>query len=154
MISGGQTGADRAAWRAARAFRVASGGSMPKGFLAEDGPHPEFAQRYGATELATDRELARIEQNVHDSDATVWFGDTTTPDAHATVAACQRLRRPCMPIHPDAEFEPSQVATWITANRIKTLNVAGNRERAEPGISDRVERFLGQVLEQLGHRQA
>jgi len=43
IISGGQSGADRAGWRAARTFGILSGGWMPRGFLAEDGPHPEFA---------------------------------------------------------------------------------------------------------------
>ena len=43
VISGGQTGADQAGWRAARAFGIPTGGAMPKGFLTEDGPCPEFA---------------------------------------------------------------------------------------------------------------
>jgi hypothetical protein len=47
-ISGGQTGADQAAWRAAKAHAIATGGWMPKGFLTEDGPRPEFAELYGA----------------------------------------------------------------------------------------------------------
>ena len=58
-----------------------------------------------------------------------------------------------MPVYPDASFEPSHIATWIAENQIKTLNVAGNSEGEEPGIGDRVERFLGQVLQQLGHQQ-
>ena len=57
-----------------------------------------------------------------------------------------------MPVYPGASFEPSHVATWITENQIRTLNVAGNREAEEPGIGDRVERFLGEVLQLLGHR--
>ncbi len=59
-----------------------------------------------------------------------------------------------MPVYPGASFEPSHVATWIRENQIKTLNVAGNSEGEEPGIGDRVERFLGQVLQQLGHQRA
>ena len=58
-----------------------------------------------------------------------------------------------MPVYPGALFEPSHVAAWIAENKIKTLNVAGNREHEEPGIGDRVERFLGQVLQHLGHQQ-
>jgi hypothetical protein len=138
IISSGQTGADRAAWRAAKAFGVPTGGWMPGGFLAEDGPHPEFAQRYGAAELPTDSDSARTERNVRDSDATLWFGETTTSVAQATVGACHGCGKPCLPVYPGAAFEP--------------LNVAGNREGEEPGIGDRVERFLGQVLQQLGHQ--
>jgi hypothetical protein len=151
IITGGQTGADQAAWRAAEAFGVPTGGWMPKGFLTEDGPRPEFASGYGAVEMPTDSYPARTEENVRASDATLWFGETTTSGANATVGACQRLGKPCLPIGPGAAFEPSHVATWISENKIKTLNVAGNRETGEPGIGDRVERFLGQVLRLLGH---
>ncbi|MBV8128400.1 MAG: hypothetical protein JO114_12205 [Planctomycetaceae bacterium] len=46
---GGQTGADQAAWRVAKAFGVRSGGRMPNGFLTADGPRPQFAEEYAAT---------------------------------------------------------------------------------------------------------
>jgi hypothetical protein len=153
IISGGQTGADQAAWRAAQTFGVPAGGWMPKGFLTEEGPRPDFAERYGAAAMPAGSNLARTEQNVQDSDATLWFGETTTAGAQATVGACQRLGKPCMPVYPGASFEPSHVAAWIAENKIRTLNVAGNREREESGIGDRVERFLGEVLELLGHQQ-
>jgi len=154
VLSGGQTGADQAGWRAAKAFTVPTGGWMPKGFLTEDGPHPEFAEQYGAAAMPTDSEPARTEQNVQDSDATLWFGETTTSSAQATVGACHRFGKPCMPVYPGASFEPSHVARWIAEHNIKTLNVAGNREADESGIGDRVQRFLGQVLQQLGHEPA
>ncbi len=154
IISGGQSGADRAGWRAARTFGVSSGGWMPRGFLAEDGPHPEFADQYGAAELPADSVRDRTEQNVLATDATLWFGVTTTLRAQATVGACHRFAKPCMPVYSGASFEPCHVATWIAENKIGTLNVAGNREQEEPGIGDRVERFLGEVLQQLGHERA
>jgi len=152
IISGGQIGADQAAWRAARAFGIPTGGWMPEGFLTEDGPHPEFAQRSGATEMPTDNDLARIERNVRDSDGTLWLGDTTTLDAQATVGACHRLGRPCLPVYPSAIFKPSHVAKWVSENKIRTLNVAGNRETDEPGIGYRAEQFLVKVLQHLGHQ--
>jgi hypothetical protein len=154
IISGGQTGADQAAWRAARAFGIPTGGWMPQGFLTEDGSHPEFVERYAAVEMPTDSYPARTEQNVRDSDATLWFGLTTTSGAQETVGACQRLGKPCLPVYPGASFEPSHVATWIAENQFRTLNVAGNHESTEPGIGERVEQFLGQVLQQLGHQRA
>ncbi len=154
IISGGQSGADQAGWRAARTFGVSSGGWMTRGFLAEDGPHPEFADQYGAAELPTESDTTRTQRNVQDSDATLWFGVTTTSGAQATVGACHRFAKPCMPVKPGASFEPCQVATWIAENKFGTLNVAGNREDEEPGIGDRVERFLGEVLQQLGHERA
>jgi hypothetical protein len=154
IVSGGQTGADQAAWRAARAFHVATGGWMPKGFLTEDGPRPEFAEQFGAAEMPTENAAARTEQNVQDSDATLWFGETTTSSAHTTVGACHRFGKPCLPIYPSASFAPAQVAKWIVAGKFRILNVAGNRESDEPGIGERVEWFLGQVLDQLGHKRS
>jgi len=154
IISGGQTGADQAGWRAARVCCVSTGGWMPKGFLTEDGPHPEFARQFGAVEMPTDSALARTERNVQESDATLWFGETTTLGARTTVEACYRFGKPCLPVDPSASFEPSHVATWISEYKIRTLNVAGNRESDEPGIGERVERFLGEVLEQLGHERS
>ena len=152
LISGGETGANQATWRAATAFGVPTGGWMARGFLTEDGPHPEFAEQYGAAQLPSDSELARTEQNIQDSDATLWFGETTTPGAHETIAASLALGKPYMLVYPGASFAPAHVAAWIIENKIRTLNVAGNREEEEPGIGDRVERFLGEVLQQLGHK--
>jgi hypothetical protein len=71
IITGGQTGADQAAWRAARVYGLPTGGWLPKGFLTEDGPRPEFATLYGAQEMPTDSYRARTEQNVRDSHGTV-----------------------------------------------------------------------------------
>jgi hypothetical protein len=47
IISGGQTGVDRGALKAAKAAGLETGGWMPRGWLSEDGPHPEFAELYG-----------------------------------------------------------------------------------------------------------
>jgi hypothetical protein len=154
IISGGQTGANQAGWRAAKAFGVPTGGWMPMGLVTENGPCPEFAERFGAAELTAESNCAYLELNVHDSDATLWFGETTTSGAYATVDACQRFGKPCMPVYPAASFDPSHVAAWIAEHKIRTLNVAGSGESEEPGIGDRVEWFLGQVLQLLGHRRA
>jgi Circularly permutated YpsA SLOG family len=152
IISGGQTGADQAAWRAARACSIATGGSMPKGFLTEDGTRPEFATLYDAREMPTAAYPPRTRQNARDSDATLWFGDPTTPGAHTTLSACRTLDRPTMLVIPGELTRPSHVADWITQNRISGLNIAGNRESKAPGIGQDVERFLIELFRQLGHR--
>jgi hypothetical protein len=154
IVSGGQTGADQAGWRAARVVQISTGGWMPHRFLTEDGPRPEFAVQFGAAEMPTESTTARTERNVQDSDATLWFGETTTTGAHDTVGACLNFRKPCLPIAPSASFEPAQVAAWIIENHVKILNVAGNRESLEPGIGERVERFLGLVFEKLGFERS
>jgi hypothetical protein len=85
VITGGQTGADQAAWRAAKAFGIPTGGAMPLGFKTEDGPRPEFAEMYGAVEMPTTSYASRTRQNVKDSDATLWLGETDSPGAKATL---------------------------------------------------------------------
>src|SRR4051812_27916173 len=100
VVTGGQTGADQAGWRAARAAGIPTGGWMTRWFLTEaadgrgDEPHPEFAALSGAREMPTDRYAARTEANARDSDATLWFGATDTSGARATLGACRRLGRP------------------------------------------------------------
>jgi hypothetical protein len=54
---------------------------------------------------------------------------------------------------PAGPSEGSSVATWIAENRIKVLNVAGNRESRSPGIGARVERFLTEVFRRLSHER-
>src|SRR5437762_161045 len=50
VVSGGQAGADQGDWRAARALGIPTGGFMPRGFMTEAGPRPEFRELYGAVE--------------------------------------------------------------------------------------------------------
>jgi hypothetical protein len=71
VVSGGQTVADQAGWRAAKVPGIATGGWMPEGFLTEAGSRPEFAEMYGAVELAGGGYAERTRANVRDSDATV-----------------------------------------------------------------------------------
>ena len=68
IVSGGQTGADRAALDFAIKQKIPHGGWVPKGGLAEDGPLPK---KYKLTEMPTDSYQERTEQNVIDSDGTV-----------------------------------------------------------------------------------
>jgi hypothetical protein len=151
-ISGGQTGADQAAWRAAKAHAIATGGWMPKGFLTEDGPRPEFAELYGALEMPTDSYCLRTEQNVRDSQATLWFGSTDTPGAKTTLNACQGMGRPLLIVQ-QRQIRSTAAAVWLRSQPpITLLNFAGNRESKANGIGDRVEQFLAQLFRQLGHR--
>ena len=68
IISGGQTGADRAALDAAIELGIPHGGWIPKGRLTEDGPLPD---RYQLVEMPTASYPKRTEQNVIDSDGTL-----------------------------------------------------------------------------------
>jgi Circularly permutated YpsA SLOG family len=84
VISGGQTGADRGEWRAAKAEGILTGGAMPLGFLAEDGCHPDSAEQFGAHQLDSDDYRAPTEANVRVSDRTLWLGSPYMPGFHCT----------------------------------------------------------------------
>ncbi len=149
IVSGGQTGADQAGWRAGRSLGLPTGGWMPRGFETEDGHRPDFARLYGAVELAGGyRE--RTQANARDSDATVWFGDPTSPGGKTTLRACKALGRPVFLVAAGVT-RPSDLTTWLVVNRVEVLNVAGNRESTQPGIGVRVERFLIAALGRLAN---
>jgi hypothetical protein len=111
-MSGGQTGADQAGWRAARASGIAIGGWMPEGFLTEAGPRPDFGEMFGAVEMPGGGYPERTRVNVRDSGETVWFGDTKNPGRQTTLGASADLGNLV-----DLEFEgltrPSNLVAWV-----------------------------------------
>jgi hypothetical protein len=150
VISGGQTGADQAGWRAAQACGLETGGWMPKGFLTETGPRPEFTELYGAVEMATADYPARTRANVEASDGTLWLGSIESRDFRSTHDAALTRSRTCpFLIAYQGVTKPSAVAAWILSKQVRVLNVAGNRESVNPGIGARAERFLAEVFRRL-----
>jgi hypothetical protein len=70
IISGGQTGADRAALDWAIKHGIPHGGWCPKGRRSEDGP---IDAKYQLQETPSNNYAQRTEWNVKDSDGTVIF---------------------------------------------------------------------------------
>jgi hypothetical protein len=140
IVSGGQTGADRAGWDAALEFGLETGGWMPSGFLALDGLHPEFAAKYGARETRERDYPPRTRMNVRDSDATIIinFGLENSRGTTLAIGACVTAGKPKMVVtytHQGGWSEsPASVARWIEEHGVATLNVAGNREADEGGV--------------------
>jgi len=150
VISGGQTGADRAALIAANAAGIKTGGWMPQGFLANDGKHPEFAERYGIVELSSKRYPPRTAMNVKESDGTLRFAaNWDSPGEMLTLKLCKKYRKPILDITPGGQCTPNDVVAWIAANSIQVLNVAGNAEQTSPGIHEFVVEFLLDVFRLL-----
>jgi Circularly permutated YpsA SLOG family len=148
VISGGQTGADQAALRAAISAGIATGGFAPLGWETEAGPAP-WLKGYGLVEFSTSGYSPRTVANIRTSDATLWFGSAATPGAVMTLTTCLKLGKPVMIVRPGGAVKPSHVVAWIAENRFMVVNVAGNREAKFPGTGDRVERFLAEVFRQL-----
>jgi len=74
---------------------------MPNGFLTEEGRRPELAELYGAQEMPSDSYPQRTEQNVRDSDGTLWFGTNDIPGAKTTLNACEDMGKPLMLVIPN-----------------------------------------------------
>lgn len=151
LVTGGQTGADQAGWRAAKAVGLATGGWMPENFLTEAGPRPDFAEMFGAVEMPAGGYAERTWANARDSDGTVWFGYPGSPGGLTTLRACAGLGKSVYLVIDGLTHSPD-VAAWILAEEVRVLNVAGNRESTEPGIGERGERFLVAVFGRLGGR--
>ena len=137
IISGGQTGADRAALDFAVRHEMPHGGWVPKGRRAEDGRIPEI---YQLKQMLTDSYPERTEQNVIDSDGTVIISHGTPTGGSANTAEMARKHgRPWL--HLDMEMATVDEAAqrlqeWITDNSVGVLNVAGPRQSGDPAIYD------------------
>ena len=125
VISGGQTGVDRAALDAALDAGFKVGGWCPAGRRAEDGPIPD---RYPLTETKSKQYRVRTRLNVRDGEATLIIceGEPTGGTA-LTVKFCQKLNKPFLVVSPSDSVDTT--ITWIKENDVKVLNVAGPRER-------------------------
>jgi hypothetical protein len=143
IISGGQSGADRAALDAAIRLDIPHGGWLPRGRKAEDGPLPA---RYRLKETESDSYRERTEKNIVDSDGTliISFGPLTGGSA-LTESLALRHDRPCLTI--DLEEVPRTdaviaVEKWLKRLAIRTLNIAGPRASNEPRIYEAVLALL------------
>jgi hypothetical protein len=135
IISGGQTGADRAALDVALKLKIPCGGWCPADRRAEDGV---IANRYLLTPLPGAGYRQRTRKNVQESDGTVIaaFGKLTG-GSKATAADCTRFGKPCLVIDAGTTT-PAQaailLAVFLLRHRIHILNVAGPRASRQPGI--------------------
>jgi endonuclease YncB( thermonuclease family) len=147
IISGGQTGADRAALDFAIKHKIPHGGWVPEGRIAEDGPLPA---KYKLTEMPTDSYQARTEQNVIDSDGTVLiFHGRLTGGSAYTEKMANEHDRPCLHLDlskHNAFMLALSMINWIQEAKVTTLNIAGPRASKGPTIYKDVMDVLESVL--------
>jgi len=145
VVSGGQTGADRAALDWAIDHGVPHGGWCPKGRLAEDGPIPA---RYNLQEMPSKDYLRRTEQNIIDSDGTLIFTSKPklTGGSKRTAEFAVKHQRPLLHLHTTDAEPATRLVEFIAHHGIKTLNVAGPRASGEPEIGALVKRALDAAL--------
>ena len=143
IISGAQTGADRAALDFALKFSIPHGGWIPKGRIAEDGPLPD---KYQLQEMPTSSYPKRTEQNVIDSDGTVIFS-RGKPTGGTDYIRKMVLKHKKKLVHIDLKLQTSYDAAYeilssIEFHHIKILNVAGPRASKDPAIYNDVFKIL------------
>jgi len=145
IISGGQSGVDRAALDAALEGGLRCSGWCPKGRRAEDGA---IAARYPLRETPLTNYVQRTEWNVRDAQGTLILtrGHPSGGTAQTIRFAAQR-NQPCLIVDlATRRTTPSLVCGWLRWHRISVLNVAGPRESKAPGIYRAAKLFLHKVL--------
>jgi hypothetical protein len=148
VVSGGQTGVDRAALDAARALGMPCGGWCPRGRRAEDGP---IGPDYPLRETPSEDYAQRTEWNVRDSDGTlVLLRGRPSPGTALTIERARRLGRPVLVLDPGDDAATAR--DWIEDEAIGVLNVAGPRESQDPGIGAAARAFFGRLFGLLSTR--
>ena len=144
IVSGGQTGVDRAALDVALVMGIDCGGWCPKGRRAEDGP---IASRYPLDETESAHYSARTKRNVRDSDATLILC-CGPPRGGTLLTQRSAIKRgkPCLLVDLDEPAAADTIRAWLSAQSIRILNVAGPRESQAPGITLRATRVLHECL--------
>jgi hypothetical protein len=158
IISGGQTGVDQAALRAAKACGIPTGGWAPKGWRTEDGPAPWLAD-FGLREHASADYPDRTRANVGDAGLTLVLVARES-DLDRGTALTLRLARASrdrgighyvsVMSHPGAVERCRDALKWFAVGGGVVVNVAGPRESESPGIGETAEKFSREVFQTAG----
>ena len=147
IISGGQTGVDRAALEWALTSGLPHGGWCPKGRKAEDGVIPP---RFHLKETASNNYSIRTRRNVRDSGGTIIFSKSPSlrGGTQETFEFANEIRKPLLHLVSSADINGAamQLNAFLKENGISVLNVAGPRESEEPGLGRFVDAVLSRVL--------
>ena len=147
IVSGGQTGADRASLDAAIKTGIPHGGWIPKGRITESGPLP---LHYNLKEMPDRSYAKRTEQNVINSQGTLIVSHgRLVGGSKLTRLLALKHSRPCF--HVDLDLKPAsiwvlEVKNWLFECSIKVLNVAGPRASGDPSIYECTLDLLVKIL--------
>ncbi|OGT33291.1 MAG: hypothetical protein A2W28_00190 [Gammaproteobacteria bacterium RBG_16_51_14] len=145
IISGGQTGVDRAALDVAIHQGLPHGGWCPSGRRAEDGSIDAI---YTLQETASRDYPCRTKWNVRDSDATLILHLGVPEGGTAyTIRCTEQLHKPCLSINLSLQPDTREVLEWLDKNEVTILNIAGPRESKQPGIYRNAHDFLMLVFD-------
>jgi len=151
IVSGGQTGVDRAALDAAMRHGVPCGGWCPRGRLAEDGRIPEI---YPLAETGSAEYPERTRRNVEDSDGTLILNlGPLDGGTLFTQVVARECGKPCLVLDLEGDWDPDVVVEWLNRHRIGTLNVAGPRESKRPGTYTLAGAAMDRILAAVFRKQ-
>jgi hypothetical protein len=155
IISGGQTGADRAALDFAIDYGLLHGGWCPRGRRAEDGP---IGPEYELQQTPSHRYAQRTAWNIRDSDATVVFsiGRETIGGSRLTLELANQMGKPALHLSRDAADDvvgensshaaiaraSDLLRSFLAHHNVRRLNVAGPRASQEPEVGQFVRDVL------------
>ena len=148
IVSGGQTGVDRAALDAARSLGLEYGGFVPRGRRTEDGALPE--EYAGMPETESANYAVRTRLNLRAADATLIL-TRGVPDGGTllTFEAAKADGKPVLLVDLSAEAPDEaarRVRSWLDGLAGGSLNIAGPRESGQPGIHFEARRLLERIL--------
>lgn len=150
IISGGQTGADRAGLDTAIAKGIPHGGWIPKGRKTEDGLLPD---KYNLSEMTSTSYPKRTEKNILDSDGTLIISHgKITGGSSLTRKLAKQHEKPWIHLNMNdlsIKEAAEQLSRWIKGHDIQTLNVAGSRQSKDPDIYDKTKEVLKEAIESL-----
>ncbi len=144
IISGGQTGVDRAALDFASKNSIPCDGWCPKGRLAEDG---RIQNKYLLQETKSPDYRERTELNILNSDGTlILYMNKFDRGTGLTLHLCKKYKKPFLIIKLTENPDPSLLLSWVVDNHIRNLNIAGPRASSEQDIYQNVMDFLDKAF--------
>jgi hypothetical protein len=140
IISGGQTGVDRAALDFALEQGIVCGGYCPKGRKAEDGIIPV---RYPLIEILSDQYPARTRKNILESNGTlILHNEKMDNGTLLTIKLCRKFKKPWWIQNMNLTLKQQEFIDWLENNKFQILNIAGPREGFSPEIYSETKNFM------------
>lgn len=132
IVSGGQTGVDRAALDAAIVLGIEHGGWCPRGRTAEDGT---INTKYKLQEHASSDYAARTRQNIIDSDGTlILYRQRLQGGTQLTNRLAKEFDKPLLRVRLDRPVNFQRIVEWLQQHQLRVLNVAGPRGSSHPDL--------------------
>ena len=144
IVSGGQTGVDRAALDSALEHGLPIGGWCPKNRKALDGPIPD---KYPLQETESSEYRVRTEWNIRDTDGTLILNTgKLIGGTKLTHKLAVEKDKPVFIVQLDEPYEVEDTVIWLKEHKISILNIAGPRERSQFSIYELAQNYLAELF--------